>query len=103
MYWPLVRGSGSASVNHRQRIPRDRVPSEGVLAVEADPNGAQDDPEVEKYRPVFDVVKVMFDPLLYLFDGVGLTSPAVHLSPAGDAGLHAMSGVVVFHRLLIEQ
>src|SRR5262245_49529985 len=40
--------------------------------------------QIEADRPVLDVVQVVFDALL---EG-GVAAPAVHLRPAGDAGLH---------------
>ena len=43
------------------------------------------------------------DPLLDLFDGVGLTTPAVDLGPAGDSRFHSMTGIVVLDGILIEQ
>src|ERR1700759_5811786 len=47
-------------------------------------------------------MKIVFDTLPYLLDGLGFSSPSVDLRPAGDARFHAMAGGVVSHRVLIE-
>src|SRR5579883_1663715 len=52
---------------------------------------------------MLDVIEVMLHSLLNLLDGLGLASPAVHLRPARDPRLHAMPGVVVPDRVLVEQ
>src|SRR5438034_9907360 len=103
MYWPLRRGSGSASVSHRQRTAAPRACLEGVVAGEATKDGACDDLEVEEDRPMLDVVEVILDTLLDLFHGVSLAAPSVYLSPAGDSRLHPVASVVVLDGVLIEQ
>src|SRR3546814_11952282 len=45
---------------------------------------------VEQKRPVFNIIEVVFQPVQELVLGMGLASPAVDLSPAGDARLHAL-------------
>src|SRR3546814_7887817 len=57
----------------------------------SDEGAAQQDSEVERERPVLDVEKVVLDAPLDLFHGVGLSAPAVHLRPAGDARLHPVA------------
>ena len=52
---------------------------------------------------MLDVVEVMLDTLPDLFDGVGLTTPAVDLGPAGDSWFHPMTGVLVLDGFLVEQ
>src|SRR5260221_8334501 len=79
------------------------TPSEGLTSCESAKDGLSDDSEVQRNRPVFNVVEIMFHPFAYLLDGVGFVSPAIDLGPTGDAGLHAMARIVVLDRFLVEQ
>src|SRR3984893_14264788 len=47
--------------------------------------------EVEKHRPVLDVIEVELDALLDFLFVVDFAAPAIDLRPAGDAGLDAMT------------
>src|SRR6202023_3803110 len=60
-----------------------------LVGVEAQrvPQGEPEDLEVEGQGPVLDVVEVVLDALL----DRGVAAPAVHLRPAGDAGLDAVA------------
>jgi hypothetical protein len=49
------------------------------------------DSEVKPDRPILNVRQVASDPVLYLFDGFGFTTPAVYLSPSSDAGFDAVT------------
>ena len=55
--------------------------------------GQDQDLEIEKQRPVVDVVKVMLHTTLHLLEGVGFASVTVDLSPAGNAGLDVVTTV----------
>src|SRR3546814_7673575 len=68
----------------------------------SDEGAAQQDSEVERERPVLDVEKVVLDAPLDLFHGVGLSAPAVHLRPAGDARLHPVARRVGVDGFLVE-
>src|SRR5512140_2755885 len=54
-----------------------------VLVDAAVPDGEPDDLQVERQRPVLDVVDIVLDPLL----DRGVAAPAVDLGPAGEAAL----------------
>src|SRR5688500_2076669 len=54
------------------------------------------DLEIERNRPVLDVVEVELDPLLER----GVATPAVHLGPAGDAGFHLVTEHVLREAVL---
>src|SRR3984957_10419529 len=56
--------------------------------------------EIEKHRPVLDVIEVEFDALLDLFFVIDLAAPAVDLCPAGDAGLDAVTREISVHGLV---
>src|SRR5437868_15025792 len=56
----------------------------GMLVEEALEDRQPDDLEVEADRPVLDVIEVVLDALLER----RVAAPAVHLRPAGHAGLH---------------
>src|SRR5688572_12556986 len=61
---------------------------DGGTALEQTPDeGQPHDLDVERHRPVLDVVEVVLDALLER----GVAAPAVHLRPAGDAGLHLVA------------
>jgi hypothetical protein len=49
------------------------------------------DSEIKPDRPIFNVRQVASDPVLYLFDGFGFTTPTVYLSPSSDARFHAVT------------
>jgi hypothetical protein len=49
------------------------------------------DSEVKPDRPILNVRQVASDPVLYLFDSLGFTTPAVYLSPSSDPGLDAVT------------
>ena len=51
----------------------------------------ENDPQVEKKRPMVDIVQVMFHPALHLLERVGVATLAVDLSPAGDAWLDVVA------------
>src|SRR3954463_8602940 len=56
----------------------------GMLVEETLHDGQPDDLEIEPDRPVLDVVEVVLDALVER----RVAAPAVHLRPAGHAGLH---------------
>src|ERR1051325_8024564 len=67
---------------------RDMSLLDGGAALKKTANGRQPhDLDVERHRPVLDVVEVVFDALLER----RLAAPAVHLRPAGDTGLHLVA------------
>src|SRR5580765_7944130 len=59
----------------------------GMLVEEAPDDRQPDDFEVETDRPVLDVVEVVLDALVER----RVAAPAVHLRPAGHAGLHLVA------------
>src|SRR5690606_5124002 len=61
-----------------------------------------EDVEIQKDRPVLDIIEVVIDPLHDLVDRVSLPAPAIDLGPAGNARLDAMAGEIAFHSLVIE-
>jgi len=60
----------------------------GVFAAEAAEGGHEDDLHVHPEGPVPDIGQVILDALLHLLNRIRFPAPAVHLRPAGDAGLH---------------
>jgi len=52
--------------------------------------GAPKDVHVQQDRPVVDVPKVEFDPVLYLLDAFGLAAGTIDLRPSGNARLEMM-------------
>src|SRR5205823_5084757 len=59
-------------------------PSEGLTLQNAAEERHAHDLQIESDRPVLDVIEVELD----AFFERGVAAPAVHLRPAGDAGLH---------------
>src|SRR5688572_32818548 len=69
-------------------MTKGQGPASGHAALEhAADQSEPHDLEVECHRPVFDVVQVVFDPLLERC----ISAPAIHLRPAGNAGLHLVA------------
>src|SRR3546814_18186378 len=58
--------------------------------------------EIESERPVLDVEEVALDAALDLLQGIGLATPAVHLRPARDAGLHPVAGGIGVDGLFVQ-
>src|SRR5207248_10847864 len=78
--------SGATSFEDSPRWLRRCMPAAGIAFVRAAEEGSWcpgEDPQVEEGRAVLDVPDVELDPLR-----PGQHSAAVHLRPAGDAGLH---------------
>src|SRR3954469_2702684 len=73
----------------------------GILALERDHHRAQDDVEVKAQRPVAQVVEIVVDARLHLVERLGLAAQAVHLRPAGDAGLHLVTLHVALDELAV--
>src|SRR5690242_15523891 len=73
-----------------------RTGSVGVLVEEALHDRQPHDLQVERDRPVLDVVEVVLDALL----DRGVAAPAVDLRPAGQAGLDLVAQHVLRHPLL---
>jgi len=51
---------------------------------------------------MLDVEEIVFDAALDLFQGIGFPAPAVHLRPAGDAGLDPVARRVGVDHLVVE-
>src|SRR3989442_1713867 len=73
-----------------ERPPRCSI---RVAVVETDPEGQEQDLQVEAEAPALDIVEVVLDPLL----DRGAAPPAVDLRPAGDARLHLVAEHVAGH------
>src|SRR4029078_11926090 len=65
--------------------------SVGVGLTKPPERGEEEDLDVEKERPILDVVEIEFDPLLQ----ARIAAPAVDLRPAGEAAAHAVAQHVV--------
>src|ERR1700731_1638598 len=73
----------------------------GVLVLRHQSHGRfEQNVEVEKHRPVFDVIEIELHALLDFFLVVDFTAPAVDLRPAGDAGLDAMAREIAVNGLV---
>jgi hypothetical protein len=59
----------------------------GVYVGLSGERGEEDDPQIEKERPVVDIVQVVFHASLHLLERVGVATIAVDLSPARNAWL----------------
>src|SRR5678815_1589338 len=84
--WPRSR-----SVSQRCDPMKPAAPVTTVLGMyaleEAANDGEPHDLQVERHRPVFDVIQVVFDPLFER----GISAPAIDLRPPGDARLHLVA------------
>src|SRR3546814_7408443 len=78
---PSAIGAASTVNSRRAKMPRDR--SIGIARRQDRPDRLVEDVEVERHRPVADVVDIHLDPL-----DEGRPIPAGHLPEAGDAGFH---------------
>src|SRR6185437_3273813 len=56
--------------------------------------------QIEQHRPVLDIVEIELDALLDFLFAIDLAAPAVHLRPAGDAGLDAMAREIAINGLV---
>src|SRR3972149_4251642 len=65
--------------------------SVGVRILQHHERGPEENPQVERQRPVPEVVEVELDAPPHLVHAVGLAAQAVHLRPAGDARLHLVA------------
>src|SRR5437762_1458899 len=90
---PMTAYSRSSSVSARCDPMKPAAPVMttrflvGMLVEEPAQQRQPHDLQIEPHRPVLDVVEVVLDPLL----DRGVAAPAVHLRPAGDAGLHLVA------------
>src|SRR6185312_7092358 len=60
----------------------------------------EQDVQIEQHRPVLDIVEIELDALLDFLFAIDLAAPAVHLRPAGDAGLDAMAREIAINGLV---
>src|SRR3954453_8700870 len=67
----------------------------GVLGIQALHAGADDDFDVEGEAPVADVPEIVLHPPPHQIDFGRLTAKAVHLRPAGNAGLDVLTHGVI--------
>src|SRR5882724_3739440 len=77
-----------------------RIPSSSISALALGhqrERRLEENVEIEKHRPVLDVIQVEFDALLDLLFVIYLATPAVDLCPAGDAGLDAVTREISVH------
>src|SRR5437879_4678808 len=77
----------ASSAPEARTLRRGEKSSIGVLALENDPYRFRDDVQVQAQRPVAQVVQVVIDARLHLFQRLGFAALAVDLGPAGDSRL----------------
>src|SRR6185436_1395796 len=84
---PTTEWPRSRSVSLRWDPMKPAAPVMTVLGIALEESSDECEPhdlQVERDRPVLDVIQVVFDPLLER----GVASPPVDLGPAGDPRLH---------------
>lgn len=47
--------------------------------------GHEDDPYIKRCGPVFQVIDVVLNPVIHVFQQAGFAAETIHLCPAGDA------------------
>src|SRR6476646_4906964 len=62
-------------------------------------NRASEDHQVERQRPIFDVVQIVLDAPPDLLERRCFASPSIHLRPAGNAGFYPMADRIVADRM----
>src|SRR3546814_9282839 len=106
MNGPLWRGSGSTRVSHRYwagaSLVFRLVSSVSIFTGKSARHGPQDDFGIHQDGPVVDIIEVMPYALFDLLDSSCLATLAGDLGPAGSAGLHSVTLVVILHRLLVQ-
>ena len=95
---PAREAGGGGGPGMRHRMGRQYA----FLALSTAMRRLGQDVEVEKDRPVLDVVEVVLDAALDLLLRVGLAAPAADLRPAGDPRLDPVAREIAVHGLVIE-
>ena len=62
-----------------------------IFAQHDNPDGAQDNPQVEPNGPIFEVIQIVFDACFHFFQHFGFTAPSIDLSPTGNSWFSFMA------------
>ena len=71
-----------------------------ILMEKPGKQGSENNLQIEPNGPVFDVIKVEFDPFLHFVQSIRFTTPAMHLCPTGNAGLYFVAEHVIIDLIL---
>ena len=72
-----------------------------IIFAHDDPDGFDDDPEVEPDRPMFEIIQIVLDTCFHFFQRLGFATPTIDLSPSGYAWFGLMAQHISFNQLAI--